>query len=232
MKVAILFSGGKDSVYAIEYAMQRGWRIKYLLSFKPSRTDCYLFHFAGVEVTPKIANAIGLKHIYAACDVADPEKEAELVRKIVSKNRVDALILGGVGLQETQLRALQHALMPLRIEVFASHAGYDHEEIMQEMIKKGYDIRISQFAVEGLGMEWLGKKLDEQAFEDLKTRAQKFGFHVGGEGGHYDTIVLDGPIFKKKLHIEAEKVEESEYSGYIKIKNAELIEKSEIKWAV
>lgn len=225
MKVAILFSGGKDSVYAVEYAMQRGWQIAYLLSIKPKRTDCYLFHFAGVEATPKLAEALELKHIYAHCNIADPEKEAKLVREIVSKNRVDALILGGVGLQETQIRALQHALMPLRIEVFASHAGFDHEEIMQEMLEKGYEIRIAQFAVEGLGMDWLGKKLDREAFENLKERSQKFGFHIGGEGGHYDTIVLDGPIFKKRVDIKIEKIKESNYSGYIKIKDAELVEK-------
>ncbi|MEM4703065.1 MAG: diphthine--ammonia ligase [Candidatus Pacearchaeota archaeon] len=229
MKVAILFSGGKDSVYAIEFAKQKGWQIEYLLSVKPTRTDCYLFHYGGVEATPELAKALGLKHIYTTCDVADPKKEAEIVKEIVRKNKVDALVLGGVGLQETQIKALQHALMPLHIEVFASHSGFDHDKLMEEMIVKGYDIRIAQFAVEGLGMEWLGKRIDEQGFKDLKLKAEKFGFHIGGEGGHYDTIVLDGPIFKKRIDCVAEKVQESEYSGYIKIKNAEVAEKVVIK---
>ena len=63
MDVAILFSGGKDSTLAIEYAKKEGYNIKYLLSVKPSRRDCYLFHYATVEHTPALADAMGLKHI-------------------------------------------------------------------------------------------------------------------------------------------------------------------------
>jgi len=231
MNVGVLYSGGKDSAYAIEFCKKKGWNISYLLSVKPSRTDCYLFHFATVEATKELAKALDLEHIYTTCDVADPKKEAEIVKNIVRNNKVDALVLGGVGLQETQIKVLQETLMPLGVEVFASHSGFDHDEMMQEMLKRGYDIRISQFAVEGLGLEWLGKKLDENLFLELRKRAYNYGFHVGGEGGHYDTLVIDGPIFKKRLKItSAERVKETEYSGYLKIKNMELIEKA-VKWA-
>ena len=65
MKVAVLYSGGKDSNYAVEYALKKGWEIKYLLSVKPSRTDCYLFHFATVEHTELQAEALGIRHIMA-----------------------------------------------------------------------------------------------------------------------------------------------------------------------
>ena len=56
MDVAIMYSGGKDSTYAIEYALDKGYNIKYLLSVKPNRTDCYLFHFATVEHTKELAD--------------------------------------------------------------------------------------------------------------------------------------------------------------------------------
>src|SRR4030042_5735411 len=104
MKVAILFSGGKDSTYAVEYALSRGWDIQYLLSVKPTRKDCYLFHYATVEHTPKQAQILGLKQIMVKCNVANPKKEAQIVKEVVEKNKVDALILGGVGLQVTQLK--------------------------------------------------------------------------------------------------------------------------------
>lgn len=224
MKVGILFSGGKDSVYTVEYSMRKGWEIAYLLSVKPSRTDCYLFHFGGVEATPKIAKALGLKHIYVGCDVADPKKEAEIVSSVVKENPVDAILLGGVGLQALQIKTLQHILLP-KTEVFVPYSGYEHDTLIEEMLKKGYEIRISQFAVEGLGLEWLGKKIDEVSFKELKDRAKKFGFHIGGEGGHYDTIVLDGPIFKKKVKINYKKVKETDNSGYIKVEKAVLVKK-------
>src|SRR3989344_8185660 len=92
MKVAVLYSGGKDSTYAIDYALKKGWEISYLLSVKPNRTDCYLFHFATVEHTKKLAKSLGIKQIYTTCDVADPVKEAEIVKDIIIKNPVDAVL--------------------------------------------------------------------------------------------------------------------------------------------
>ena len=109
MNVAIMYSGGKDSAHAIDYALQKGWEIQYLISVKPTRTDCFLFHFATVEHTPKIAETLGIKHFLLSCTVADPTQEALLIKEVVEKNPIQALILGGVGLQETQLGSLQKA---------------------------------------------------------------------------------------------------------------------------
>ena len=112
MDIAILYSGGKDSTYAIEYCKNKNWNIKYLISIKPDRTDCYLYHFATVELTKDLAKILGYKHFYLTCDIADPEKEALIVKDLVKKNKIDALVLGGTGLQETQIRSLQKPLLP------------------------------------------------------------------------------------------------------------------------
>ena len=200
MKVAILYSGGKDSTLAIEKSLESGWEIEYLLSVKPSRKDCYLFHYATVEHTNNIAKILGLKHYLLECNVADPKKEAELVKNFVVKNRVDALILGGTGLQETQLRSLQEALMPFKIEVFASHAGLDHDKIMEEMLDKGYEIIITQVASDGL-IKWLGKRITKENLDELFKDSIKYGFPAGGDGGYYDSLTLDCHIFNKKLEL-------------------------------
>lgn len=226
MRVAVMFSGGKDSTYAVEYCMSKGWEIAYLLSVKPTRTDCYLFHYATVEHTPKQARSLGLKHIYLTCSVADPMKEANIIKSTVERNPVDAVVLGGTGLQETQLGSLQNALLPLGVEVFAAHAGLDHDRVMEEMIEKGYDIRITQFASDGFGKDWLGKRIDAPTLAQLKIRALQFGFHVGGEGGYYDTFVCDGPIFKQKIKFNGLKpVLESSYTGHLVVEDLLIQEK-------
>jgi len=229
MDVAVLYSGGKDSTYAIDYCLSKGWNIKYLLSIKPTRRDCYLFHFATVEHTRELAKILGMKHIYASCNVADPEKEAKIVKDIVEKNKVDALVLGGVGLQETQIRSLQKVLMPLNVEVFASHASMDHEELFREMLSKGYKILITQVAADG-AMRWLGKYITKDNFNELNKDSVKFGFHIGFEGGHLDSLAIDGPIFNKALNvIEVKKIVENEYCGYLKIEKVTVVNKLELQ---
>jgi len=232
MDVAILYSGGKDSTYAIEYCQNKGWNIKYLVSIKPNRRDCYLYHFATVELTKELSKILGYKQFYLNCEVADPEKEALIVKDLVQEqqkiDKIDSLILGGVGLQETQLRSLQKALLPLKIEVFASHAGEDHELLFRDMINKGYKIIITQVASDG-GKNWLGKEINKENFEDFKKDSVKYGFHIGLEGGYMDSLVIDAPFFNKKLEIlDAEKIFESEYNGYVKVNNFKFVEKAQV----
>ena len=201
MKIAILYSGGKDSTFAIDYAQSKGWEIKYLLSVKPTRTDCYLFHFATVEHTPELAKILKIPHILKTCNVADPVQEAKIVKDVVKDNLVDAVVLGGTGLQETQIRSIQSALRPLGVEAFASHAGFDHDEVMKDMVKKGYKIIITQIASLGLDKQWLGAPINKDTLPELFKLSRQYGFHCGGEGGYFDTLVVDGPIFDKRLEI-------------------------------
>lgn len=223
MKVAILYSGGKDSTYAIEYALKNKFDIAYLLSIKPTRKDCYLFHFSTVEQTKDLSKILDIPHIYTKCNVANPEKEASMVKKIIMKNQVDAVLLGGTGLQETQINTLKNVLSKINVKVFATHQGKNHELVLKEMINKGYEIVITQIASDGL-KKWLGRKLTKENFEDFRLDSIKYGFHIGGEGGYFDTLVVNGPIFKKKLQIiSVDLVYEDEYSGHIVVRESKLI---------
>ncbi len=229
MDVAVMYSGGKDSTYAIQHALDKRWNIKYIISVKPTRKDCYLFHYATVEHTKELAKNFRAKHCFLKCSVADPKKEAEIIKELVQKNqrtkktRIEALLLGGTGLQETQLKSLQKAMLPLRVEVFASHAGLDHDKVMEQMLDKGYDIMITQIASDGL-KRWLGERITRNNFEELKKDSVKYGFHVGGEGGYYDTLVTNAPLFKKLLQVQkSRKVFDDDYCGHVIIDKATLV---------
>ncbi len=224
VNVAILYSGGKDSTLAIETAMEKGWNIKYLLSVKPTRKDCYLFHYATVEHTAKTAEMLGLKHKLITCNVADPKMEAELVRKEIEKEPVDAVILGGTGLQETQLRSIKEALAPMGIDSFASHAGQDHGDVLKLMLDKGYDICITQYASAGFDESMIGFRLNKGNYAAFVAKSKKFGFHVGGEGGYFDTFVLNAPFFKKGFEFSGvQNIVDGEHTGHMVAK--ELVEK-------
>ncbi|MBI2542047.1 diphthine--ammonia ligase [Candidatus Woesearchaeota archaeon] len=233
MNAAILFSGGKDSAFAIEHARSKGWNIKYLISVKPTRKDCFLFHYATVEHTKDIAKMLGIPHFYVKCKVADPVKEADIVREIVEGNQkkmnVDAVVLGGTGLQETQLKSIQKALMPLGVEAFASHAGEEHDIVMEQMLSKGYEILITQIASEGL-KDWLGKKITKDNFPQLKKDSVRYGFHIGFEGGYADTLVTDCPLYTQRLVIEdMSTIFEDDYCGHVVINKYRMEDKGRIE---
>ena len=232
MKVAVLYSGGKDSNYAVQYAREKNWDIAYLLSVKPNRKDCFLFHYATVEHTSKQAVLLGLKHFLIPCTVADPTLEANLVKEFISKKQkelpVDAVVLGGTGLQMTQIKSVQEALQPLHIEVFAAHAGLDHEEVFKDMLNKGFEIMITQIASDGLA-SWLGKTITKENFPLLEKDSRKYGFHVGFEGGYADTFVLNAPLFPKRIAVsEFSKTMDDHYCGHITFTNIEIVDKLKV----
>jgi diphthine-ammonia ligase len=79
----------------------------------------------------------------------------------------------------------------------------------------------------GLGEQWLGKRLGEEDLVRLEQLRGTLGIHPGGEGGEFETIVLDGPLFKRHLEIEFEKRMESEERGELVITRIVLVNKAE-----
>jgi uncharacterized protein (TIGR00290 family) len=227
MKVGILFSGGKDSCQAIKWALDKGHEIVALITVKPKDTEAYLWHYATSEWTLLSAQAIGLPLIMLKCEKTNPEEEAKELEKVLKKIKIDALLLGGVGLQKTQIKAIEKVAKKFKVKVLVPYKNYTSEQLLEEELKSGLDIVITQVASDGLGPEWLGRKLDKNSFEELKKLSKKFGFDILGEGGYYDTFVLDSPFFKKRIEfVNVSKFwDNSTSSGYLKVSEAQLIPK-------
>ena len=114
-------------------------------------------------------------------------------------------------------------------EVFAAHKDKDEELLMKQMIKNGYKVVITEIASDGLDESWVGETLTLENLEALKKLSKKYGFDLLGEGGYYNSLVVDGPIFSKKIEIlNSEKVMEKNNSGYLKISNLILAEKESL----
>lgn len=227
MKVAILYSGGKDSNFALLTALRNGWDIKALISVKPKNEEAYLYHYATAELTRLQAESIGIQHFLLECNEIGPEKEAAVLDKILSKIGVDAILLGGVGLQQTQINSVGKVAAKYGIKTITPNANMTSEELLRAEIGAGLDIRIVNVAADGLGSEWLGKKLDSKSFGEFKGLSDKYGFELLGEGGMYDSFVCDAPFFKKKVEMKnLRKVWDSKTkSGFLEVENAELVEK-------
>ena len=81
---------------------------------------------------------------------------------------------------------------------------------------------ITSVAAEGLDESWLGRIIDENLLDELKELHIKHGLHMAFEGGEAETLVLNGPIFKKKLNILKYRKVWNKDNGYIVIEDAVL----------
>ena len=102
----------------------------------------------------------------------------------------------------------------------------DQEKEMRQLIKEGFEIVMSSIAAEGLDKSWLGRKLTMKDIDRLVEFHKKIGFHVAGEGGEFESLVLDGPMFRKRIKVfDSEIVEESENVARFVVKKAKLVGK-------
>ena len=222
MKAGILFSGGKDSCYALYKATDD---VKCLISIIPERDDSYMYHPTDVSLVKFQALALNLP-IIIQHSKAIKEKELQDLEKALEQAKkeygIEGIYTGAIASNYQKTR-IEKICKKLNLKCINPLWGQDQEDILKEMIKE-FDIRIIKIAAEGFTKEFLGKRIDEKTFEKLKQLKKKFKINVAAEGGEYESVVLNGPIFKKRILIKkAKKIMESNNVG------SWLIEEVEIK---
>ena len=99
----------------------------------------------------------------------------------------------------------------------------NQETEVREIINKDFKFIITKVAADGLDKSWLNKVITEEDLKKLVNLNEKMGFNIAGEGGEFETLMIDGPIFNKKIQIEDFEIEEDGIVGTLKIKKAKLI---------
>ncbi len=227
MKLAALVSGGKDSLYATYLSIKDGNEIKYLITFRSKNTDSYMFHRPCIELTTLQAQTMGIHQIMVDTK-GEKEKELEDLKNVLKKikNEVDGVVTGAVASQYQKSR-IDKVCDELGLKSIAPLWQRNPEEVLKEEISV-FDVVITSVSSDGLDESWIGRKIDDKSFVELKKIHDRYGLNLVGEGGEYESIVVNAPIFKYKIKIiEANKVWDSKVSsGYLDIKNARLISKA------
>lgn len=227
MRLAALFSGGKDSTYALYKIMKEGHEIKYLITIFSEREDSWMFHYPCIELTRLQAEALGIKQIIKKTK-GEKEKELKDLKDVILsvKDEIDGIVTGAL-YSDYQKTRIEKICKDLGLTCLSPLWHSDLEKMLKEEIGLGFEIIITGVASEGLDKSWLGKKIDSDLIEKLKELNKKFGINIGAEGGEFETLVLDCLIFKKKINIlESDSVWDNKTnSGYLKIKKAVLVKK-------
>ena len=227
MKIAALYSGGKDSTFALQRVMKLGREVVCLVSLKSANPASYMFHVPNIDIVKLQAKALGLPLIFKKTAGIKEEELKDLkaaLNEAKKKYAIEGVVSGAVA-SEYQRYRVEAVCADLGLKSIVPLWRIEPEKYLMEEISQGFEIIFSSVSSDGFDPNWLGKKLDLQALEELKKLRDKFGLHLSGEGGEYETLVLDGPIFNKKVVIqEADKLWKGD-SGFYVVKKAKLASK-------
>jgi ABC transporter with metal-binding/Fe-S-binding domain ATP-binding protein len=223
MKLAALFSGGKDSTYALYLMQQQGFEIVSLLTVVPKASDSYMFHYPNILWTKLQAEAMGIPIKYRESSGLK-EEELKDIEALMKEEQVDGFVCGAIA-SDYQWSRLNEICERLGKPLYSPLWRKDQLTLLEDMVSAGFKFMIAGVFAEGFDEGWLGKVITSQSIKELEKLRDKYRISVSGEGGELETFVLDAPIFSKTIHIEEAHSNWSRHSGNYSIKSAYLEKK-------
>ena len=224
MKLGVLFSGGKDSCLALHRAVAAGHEVTCLLTLLPERDDSWMFHTPALEWTALQTEALCIAQLTAATP-GEPEAElADMQALLVRAQRKYGIagVVTGALASVYQATRIQRACAALRLWCFNPLWQLPQPELLEALLTDGYKVVVTAVAADGLDVEWLGRTLDRAAVEELLALANRHGLNPAGEGGELETLVLDAPLFRKRLRLVETSPEFRAGAGRLQIRKAVL----------
>ncbi|XP_068049124.1 diphthine--ammonia ligase isoform X2 [Anomalospiza imberbis] len=226
MRVVALISGGKDSCYNMMQCVAAGHQIVALANLRPAENtgqtdelDSYMYQTVGHHAIDLYADALDLPlyrgfikgtsvntgRVYTACQEDEVEDLYQLMKLVKDKEGVEGVSVGAI-LSDYQRVRVEDVCRRLNLQPLAYLWHWNQEILLKEMISSNVQAIIIKVAAFGLDPDkHLGKTLGEME-PVLLELSEKYGVHVCGEGGEYETFTLDCPLFKKKIVVDSAKV--------------------------
>ena len=197
MKLAVLFSGGKDSTFAM-YKASEQHEIACLITLDSKNKDSYMFH-TPIDNVDSLAEKMQLPLIKIK---TAGEKEKELsdlkkaVKKAIKEYKIEGIVTGAVA-STYQASRIQKTCNELDIYCFNPLWQKDQVELLNELVKNSFKFKIVKVAADGLDSSWIGKTINEKNLQDLIKLSKKHKFNPAFEGGEAETEIVDCPLFRK-----------------------------------
>jgi len=223
MRLAALYSGGKDSTLALYLVQQMGHDVPYLVSIIPKNNESWVFHVPNIDIVPLMAGSLGIKLVTAETSGTEEDDMLSL-KKALSNLDIDGIVTGAVW-SDYQWDKMNIICGELGLKVLAPLWRKDQDLVLEELLAAGIKAVIVGCYAEGLDESWLGRPIDKEAAADLRGLRERYGISVIGEGGEYESMTLDSPMHSMPLSIIEYEKEWKKGSGTLAVKKAELVER-------
>ncbi|MCK5624818.1 diphthine--ammonia ligase [Candidatus Pacearchaeota archaeon] len=205
MKAGVLFSGGKDSCYSAYLAKKAGYELACLISIFSENKESYMFHTPSIEKTKQQAQVMDIPLLIQKTK-GEKEKELEDLEQAIKlakeKYQIDTIVTGALH-SVYQTSRIQKICDKLGLECFNPLWHKDEITYLEELIKNNFKILIIGVFAYPLDQSWLGRIIDDKFVEETKILKEKYKIHPAGEGGEFETFVINCPLFKEELKVKS-----------------------------
>jgi ABC transporter with metal-binding/Fe-S-binding domain ATP-binding protein len=225
MKLASLFSGGKDSTYSIHLAKRQGHDVNCLLSIFPKSDESHLLHHPNLKWTSLQSKSMKIPQITIESNSDETSTELKVMEDILVKAQneydIEGIVHGGIKSNFQKVK-FENICKKLNLKSFAPLWDSEPRKYLDDLFSSNFVFIITSVSSDGLDDSWLGKKIGKNEIEQLQNLSEKFGFNLNFEGGEAETFVLNCPLFSHPIEILKDKKSWNGYRGRFEILDARL----------
>jgi diphthine-ammonia ligase len=222
-RVFASWSGGKDCCLALHRAKAAGLDVRYLANTVTEDGQRSCSHGMAAGVIRRQAEALGIPIFQQPTGKDDYEARFVEMLRFFRTQGITGGVFGDIDFnahREWIERVCAGAGMNPHLPLWLQ----DQRRLVEEFIDAGYIAVVVAVKAEILGEEYLGRQLDRAFLDELAGLGR--GITPCGEAGEFHTLVLDGPLFRKRLEItESQKVTRGEHH-FLEILELEMKDKA------
>jgi diphthine-ammonia ligase len=225
MKLAALFSGGKDSTYSIHLAKHQGHDVRCLLSVFPKSAESHLLHHPNLKWTRLQSESMKIPQITTKSYSDETSTELQVMEEMLVMAKhdyfIEGIVHGGIK-SKFQKNIFETLCNKLNLKLFSPLWDSEPRQYLDDLLSSRFVFIITSVSSGGLDDSWLGKKIGKKELEHLQTLSEKFGFNLNFEGGEAETFVTNCPLFSHPIEIIKEEKIWDGYRGRFEILDARL----------
>jgi diphthine-ammonia ligase len=198
MRVAILWTGGKDSFSAYEKILEEGHKVVCLVTFTGGKP--FLCH--PIECMELQSTALGLP--YRMVNVHEPYLQGyrKALKSLIKEFGIEAIATGDIAVvDDFHGNWIDDVCKGTKLAILRPLWEINRHEHLKRLLVSGSKIVFTCVMKKWFDQSWLGRIMDDKTIVELEAYSQKYGIDPCGEGGEYHTMVLDSPKFNQRIDI-------------------------------
>ena len=172
---------------------------------KSENLNSYMFQNVGRELVQMQSKALEIP-LLTQKTKGIKEEELDDLKTAIERARdefgAEGIVSGAIN-SCYQASRIQRICNDLKLSSFNPLWQINEDEFISKIFENNFDVRIFGVFSYPFDSNLIGKKLDKELVSKLKTIRKNYKISIAGEGGEFESFVLDSPLFKKKIKIDS-----------------------------
>jgi diphthine-ammonia ligase len=190
------WSGGKDGCFACYLALNQGYKVSHLVNFISQEYQRVSFHGTEKRLVQMQGEAIGIPVFQKETTSGSYTEDFKAAIRTLLPEGIKGVVFGDI-YNDEHLAWVEGVCADLSIEAIEPLWGKSTDDVINGFLDAGFEAVIVAAKASLIDQEWLGKKVDRDFINYLKSKS----IDSCGESGEYHTLVVGGPLFKRKIEI-------------------------------